>query len=137
MLHFCLLLQFPLLRQEGWTLRVSSFRNSGITVAVVICISLLTNIRKNRCLHRPLPHPQKSPYSWPCSLRERMQSLPTQQAAGSVGPHVPPFSSLRWNVPQQQTLWSTLPATNTTLSQSTIPQQCSSHSSDTYTQNHN
>lgn len=111
MVHVCLLSQFHFLRQEGWKLRVSSLRNSGTTVAMVICILLLTNIRKDRCLHRPLPHPQKSPYSWPCSLRERMQSLPTEQAAGRVGPHLPPFSSPRWNRPQQQTLWSTLPAT--------------------------
>lgn len=102
--HFCLLLQFHLLhsRQGG------CFRRCETTVVLFVHV-WQTLGRAVVCTDHS--HILTSHLTAGRAASERMQSLPTQRAAGRVSPHLPPFSSLRWNMPQQQTLWSTLPAT--------------------------
>lgn len=47
--------------------------------------------------------------------------LPNKQPAESALASLPPFSSLRWNRPQQQTLWSSAPATRLRYLRPTLP----------------
>lgn len=74
---------------KGFILHASSFRNPKNTVTLVNCVRASGTGNLIPAKHQkeeallvfylcgPLPHPHKSPYSWPCSLSERMQTLPT------------------------------------------------------------
>lgn len=103
-----------------FVLHASSFRSckNTVTLAKCVCTSGAGSLAPVRrwsgealpMFVRPLPHPHELPYSWSRSSREDANTSYLTSSRQSR-PSPPPFSSLRWNRPQQQALWSSAPAT--------------------------